>query len=343
MKSNRALSNSVFACILCIFIYLNPEGMSASKASIVNFEVLLDDSFMNHNTDSSIAPVSNKNLLSIVNGFEDGKWRSAIFQKFIWDNISETALSFSERAALIAKPQSSLVESAKKLRLTDANKSTSTEGSELAEILLYGIMKHHYHALPVVPKIFYKQNSQDNAKGADSVHIVLTDGDDFTIWFGEAKFYNSIEDVRLNEVIASVEKALQTDKLKKENSIITNVSDLDKLLPDKSALVKRIKNLLSPQESIDLLKPKLHIPILLLHECEITAKGSELSDAYRKEILNHHKSRAVSFYKKQVDKLSKKVFKYDSIHFHIIFFPVPKKDPVIQKFLENVSHYKNQS
>ena len=81
-------------------------------------------------------------------------------------------------------------------------------------------MKHHYNAIPVVPKIFYKQNVQDNAKGADSVHIVVDDKDDFTIWFGEAKFYNSIEDARLYEIISSVEASLNTDKLKKENSII---------------------------------------------------------------------------------------------------------------------------
>lgn len=313
-----------------------------SATNIVNFEVLLDDFFVNHNTDSSIDPVSNKKLLSVINGYEDGKWRYDIFQQFVWDNIAETALSHTEREALIAKPQSSLIESAKKLRLTDDAKKSNTEGSELAEILLYGIMKHHYGALPVVPKIFYKQNAQDNAKGADSVHIVLTDDNDFTIWFGEAKFYNSIEDVRLNEVIASVEKGLQTDKLKKENSIVTNVSDLDKLLHDKKDLVTEIKKLLSPQESIDLLKPKLHIPILLLHECGITAKGTELSDEYKKEILDHHKQRVVAYYKKQVEKFSKTVFKYDSIHFHIILFPVPEKKPIVDAFLTNVAHYKNQ-
>ena len=52
-------------------------------------------------------------------------------------------------------------------------------------------MKHHYGALSAVPKIFYKQNVQDNAKGADSVHIVLNNND-FSIWFGEAKFYPNL-------------------------------------------------------------------------------------------------------------------------------------------------------
>ncbi|MGY8685369.1 Hachiman antiphage defense system protein HamA [Bradyrhizobium sp. UFLA05-153] len=70
----------------------------------------------------------------------------------------------------------------------------------------------HY---PVVTKIFYKQNDQDNAKGADSVHIVVN-GDDFTLWFGEAKFYNSIADARLDAVVTSVLNSLSTDKLKKE-------------------------------------------------------------------------------------------------------------------------------
>ncbi|SPX12645.1 Domain of uncharacterised function (DUF1837) [Escherichia coli] len=41
--------------------------------------------------------------------------------------------------------------------------------------------------------------------------------------FGEAKFYNSIEDARLSSIINSVGDALRTDKLRKENSIITKM------------------------------------------------------------------------------------------------------------------------
>jgi Cap4 SAVED domain len=103
------------------------------------------------------------------------------------------------------------------------------KGSELAEIVLYGIMRHKYGALPVVPKIFYKQNTQDNAKGADSVHIVLNPDEDFSLWFGEAKFYSSIEDARLGSIIESVKTSLGTEKLKKENAIIVNLPELDHL------------------------------------------------------------------------------------------------------------------
>ncbi|WP_248127474.1 HamA C-terminal domain-containing protein [Brucella pituitosa] len=135
----------------------------------------------------------NERLLSYVNDFEDGKWCYKDFQNFIWGNIAQTALSERERAALVDQGFTALLAAAKNLRLTDNDKVG--EGSEIAEIFLYGLMRAHFKALPVVPKIFYKQNSQDNAKGADSVHIVV-DGNDFTLWFGEAKFYNSIAAAR---------------------------------------------------------------------------------------------------------------------------------------------------
>src|SRR5690554_1365104 len=192
---------------------------------MIEFDIIVDDHFLNLVDKTKVEPADNKKILSLINDFEDGDWRYSKFQDFIWDNIAETALSYKDRQALINKPRSVLKESAKKLRLTDLKKNQDGQGSELAEIVLYGIMKHHYKALPVVPKIFYKQNVQDNAKGADSVHVVLEDGGDFSIWFGEAKLYNSIEDERLYSIVDSVENSLKTDKLEKENTIITSVSD----------------------------------------------------------------------------------------------------------------------
>lgn len=122
----------------------------------MNFEVLVDEQFMDRCLDKNLNPIKNKNVLSTINDFQDGKWRYSKFRKFIWDNIAETALSYDERKSLINESYSSLVEFAKSLRLTDTA-STIGQGSELAEIILYGIMKHHYGALPAVPKIFYKQ------------------------------------------------------------------------------------------------------------------------------------------------------------------------------------------
>lgn len=303
----------------------------------MEFSVLVDDKYLNLFNATALVPVENKSVLSMVNDFEDEKWRGEKFENFVWDSIALTALSANEREKLSGRSGSTLRESAKKLRLTDKDGDIG-QGSELAEIVLYGIMHNYYGALSVVPKIFYKQNTQDNAKGADSVHIVLEGSDDFSLWFGEAKFYNSIEDARLSSVVDSVGNSLKTDKLKKENSIITNVADIDKLVTKE--LAAKIRLTLSPDNSMDDIKPRLHIPLLLLHECSITAEAKEMDDEYIEKIRSYHLDRATAYFKKQISTLSAKVAKYSSIQFHIILFPVPDRKNLVERFSSAVAFHK---
>ncbi|MCP1549506.1 MULTISPECIES: HamA C-terminal domain-containing protein [Methylorubrum] len=303
----------------------------------VAFDTFIDESLAKITTISQLQSLLNKRILSLANDFEDGEWRYKRFQNYLWDNIAQTALSERERAALHDQSHTSLVAAARNLRLTD--KDEIGQGSEIAEVFLYGLMKNHYNALPVVPKIFYKQNNQDNAKGADSVHIVLNaTRTDFTLWFGEAKFYKSIADARLDAVVQSVYTSLGTDKLKKENSIITNVSDIDYIdIPP--VLRGKIKDALSNQVSIDKIKPRIHVPILIIHQCTETAACSDLSPSYKKAIVAQHIERAGSYFEKQVTK-SSTLYLYDKINFHMILFPVPNKKFIVDTFLNAVEFYK---
>jgi hypothetical protein len=302
----------------------------------MDFQILVDDLYLKIFADTALTPVENKSVLSLANDFEDQKWRYEKFEDFIWNNIALTALSAQERDKLAGQSRTKLRESARKLRLTDKTDDIGA-GSELAEIVLYGIMHHHYQALPVVPKIFYKQNAQDNAKGADSVHIVLKGEDDFSLWFGEAKFYNTIDDARLPSIVRSVGNSLKTDKLKKENSIITSTSDIDHLVSPE--LAARIKEALSPRNSMDILKAKVHVPILLLHECAITASAKAMDEPYRRSVREYHKERATAYFKRQIAALAKSVTQYAEVKFHIILFPVPDRGKLIMRFTNEVQHF----
>jgi len=306
---------------------------------MLDFQVIIDDSLLALGIAASNSGDSANNLVGIVNDFEDGSWQYERFLNFIWDNVADTALSVREREALKSKPRTLLIEAAKNLRLSDSDGDIG-KGSELAEIVLYGIMKHKFSAIPVVPKIFYKQNSQDNAKGADSVHIVVAEGGTFTLWFGEAKFYNCIEDARLSSVIESVGNSLKTDKLKKENSIITNLGDLE-LIDIDDRIRADIKAALSHRNSIDPLKEIINIPILLLHECSLTAAANETTTKYLEDVKAYHKERAVAYFNKQAETLGG-IFKYSSLTFHLILFPVPKKAPIIDGFVSDVAHYRRE-
>lgn len=296
----------------------------------MKFEVLVNNIFDNLKLDTTLTPTKNKKVLGLLNDYENGNWRFDKFQNFIWDNIKETALSHSERKALIDKGEGSLLsDAAKNLRLIE---TTNARGSEIAEIALYGIMKEHYSALPIVPKIFYKQNKKDEAKGADSVHIVVESDDKFSLWFGESKFYNSIENARLDEIVKSVCDSISLDKLKKENSIITNLNDINNFEEISNDLREKIKASLAQDESIDKIKPILNIPILLLYECDETKKETSLTDDYKNKIIDIHKDRATEYFKKQIEKC-KSVHLYDKINFHIILFPIANKEKIVDTFI----------
>ena len=306
----------------------------------MKFEVIVNDFFENLKQDTTLTQTNNKKVLGFLNDFEDGKWRYEKFQKFIWDNIKETALSHSERKALLSDGESSLLtESAKKLRLVEAPDAIG-RGSEIAEIVLYGIMKHHYKALPIVPKIFYKQNKRDEAKGSDSVHIIIESPDSFSLWFGESKFYNNIENARLDTIVESVKDSLSLDKIKKENSIITNLSDINEFEEITDSLRDSIKKSLSQEVSIDKIKPLLNIPILLLYECEETKNETLYSDEYKQKMIDYHKERATEYFKKQIYKCTD-VHLYDEIKFHIVLFPIADKKAIVDKFIQIAQVYRD--
>ena len=275
----------------------------------VPFDIIIDDTLHNLLTGEDINP-PNKSLLSILNDYESGTWRLEKFEEFIFNSMMETALSAKEKEALVGDPYSLLSKSAKNLRLIDG----ADTGGEIGEILLYGVMKKYYSALPVVPKIFYKQNAKDYAKGADSIHIVIEDDNDFSLWFGEAKFYNSLENSRLEAIIDSVHNMFDTNKMRKELNIVTDIKDIEYFVKD-TVLLQKIQKSLSDGISLDEIKRRLHIPIMLLHECKITNKNTEYTDAYKAVIRDTHIDIAKRFISKQ-DKKLKELYLYGDIKFH---------------------------
>ncbi|WP_274597785.1 Hachiman antiphage defense system protein HamA [Erwinia amylovora] len=138
----------------------------------------------------------------------------------------------------------------------------------------------------------------------------------------------------------SVKNSLNTDKLRKENSVILNVNDIKELILD-DRIKDDIFRCLSNANSIDNIKGKINIPILIIHECNITSKATCISEAYKKEILDFHKERTVAYFRKNRQKVQS-LFGYENIKFHLILFPVPNKKVIIDNFVNSVIFYKEQ-
>ena len=293
----------------------------------IKFEVLIPNESL-YDLIEKNDRLKNKYILSEINDFEDGSWRYERFNNYIMNNVALTTLSIEEQNKIPVNHFTSIQKACRNLRIlpnADAGK-----GSEIAEILLYAVMKDYFNALPAVPKIFYKQNVNDYAKGADGVHIVLNE-DDFSLWYGEAKFYKDFSS-QIDTIVDSVFNSLTSAKIRKENSVMTNLNDLNLIL-DGNPQKDKILNFLKPDTSTDDIKKKLHIPIMILYECQITSQEINLTDEYKEKIKKEQLENAIKYFQKQDNKCLSSVFNYESITFHLILFPVPNKTLVVDKFM----------
>ena len=307
----------------------------------LKFEVLFDDEVISFVRDE-LSFVGNEHLLSLANDYSDGSWHYERFNRFIWDNVAEAALTYRERESCLSSPMTVLSRAADRLRICD----DSGKGSELAEIFLYGIMRHHFGALSAVPKIFNKQNRNDNAKGADSVHLVVTGDKSFELWLGEAKLYKKINMRNIEGFITSVGNTLERIAIEKERSIILGINDVEDSINAEypgsaEELIGAIRSTLSLETSIDEIKRILHIPILLIDECEVTKRSRLLDDKYRDAVREFHKNRAKKYFTRQIALLKEKVNLYSDINFHLILFPIPDKDKVVRDFLSKARCFRS--
>lgn len=317
--------------------------MAYQRRADFKFSVIFDDELIKDYPPCDFEPLGNETLVSIVNDFEEGEWRYGKFFNFVLNNIKETALTAAERQACLNKEGDILSVAANRLRI-EAQKDCNSRGSEIAEILLYGLMREYYGALPAVPKIWHKQNRQMTAKGADSIHVIVKEDDEFELWLGEAKFYEDIG-AAMAKAVESVEDTISLAAIRKENSFITELDDLKMCLHEKfperaESLWGNISKLLDNNTSIDELKPILHIPILLLHECQITQKETIFSNDYKRKIKEAHLNAAKRYFKGQTNALKLKVSLYGEIHFHLILFPVPRKQDVVEGFYRRIEPFR---
>lgn len=288
----------------------------------IDFEIIVDDLL-----------IDNGMLLSLANDFESYKWRDDKFMHFILNNLQYAALSAKERDSMIEKPYNALAKAISNLNLKEI-------GGEIGEIFLYGIMQQYYQALPIVPKIFYKQNPKDEVKGADSIHITINDNICY-LWLGESKFYTNLKKA-FKDALESVKILLSEDKLKRENSMITNLRDLDDIAEkhnNHKSIIINFKNFLESNYSIDDLKKILHIPISIIYQCEKTANTKELNADYKKTIKEFHENESKNFLDEIIQELEDIPY-IEKIQFHIILFPVPDKNQLVKNIINKMKAIK---
>ena len=65
-----------------------------------------------------------------------------------------------------------------------------------------------------------------------------------------------------------------------------------------------------------------------------------MSDEYKNKIIEYHKERAIKYFTKQLNKKDR-IHLYEKITFHLIIFPIPNKNMIVETFLNHIDFYKN--
>jgi hypothetical protein len=250
-------------------------------------------------------------LLVLCAGFELQRWRGKEFADDIFDrHLLSFALKYSELGSVSGETASKALRQAASIVY-----NTDKYGSrgEFGELILHGVLRDFFGALPAVSKIFYKDSANDTVKGFDAVHLVEAEGT-LELWLGEVKFYKDVR-AAVRDAATEIELHLASDFLRAEFIAITNKLDTD--WPQTNA----VRELLDTATSLDEIASSLVIPVLLTYESPAVLDFDVSSDEYIRR-LEDEAAEAWNYF---VERLTLPL----PVTLHLILIPLESKESFV--------------
>ncbi len=198
------------------------------------------------------------------------------------------------------------------------------KSGELGELILWFLLESVLKAPQVVAKIDLKTNRNDEVKGADGIHINITNDNVLEIIFGEAKLHKSLSGA-ITDAFKSIEIFLEKEQYTREYSLITSHF---KWL--KSEQQNKLLDFISGKIESDEIKMKF--AILIGFDWN---EYKKLQDPYEREKFVKEFQ---EIYQKKADEIKEKIikkfdgFKYSHYEFDIFFLPFESVDEMRKRF-----------
>ena len=251
--------------------------------------------------------------------YEAGDWNYRSFLVWLQRHIPKYALTYSELATLSPETMTDL--NVKAARLIHDRDRKITRKGEIGELILHGLVCDVYGAEPLITKIYYKTHPTENVKGFDCVHVIFNaDTQEIeSLWLGEAKFWTKA-DGAIADAFKSVKGFLDAKKMQKEFLTVHNHLD------DNHPAKQKAEKLLSEHTSLDEIRAKLCVPVMIAYQSEVTGKHTKVDDAFLKDIEEEIQANIDDFLN---------AFKLDEdmdVDIHVFFMPVRNKDMTLEMF-----------
>jgi hypothetical protein len=199
---------------------------------------------------------------------------------------------------------------------------------ELGEMILWFFLESILKAPQVVAKMDLKTNRNDEVKGADGIHVNITNDDVLEIIFGESKLYKNLSGA-ITEAFKSVQGFLDKEQHIREYSLIT---EHFKWLKDEQG--QKVLDFISGK--IDTDEVKIKFACLIGFDWDEYKKLEDPKERLKlvEEFEDLYKNEA----KKIEESITKKFssFKYAHYEFDFFFLPFKSIEEIREKFSDEL-------
>ena len=142
---------------------------------------------------------------------------------------------------------------------------------------MHAICRDFFETIPIAPRVFYKNSSNDVVKSFDMVHARFPKDSGIELWLGESKIYKKSSDA-ISDANSFVMKHLDQGFLTNEKLLIG--PQISKSVPHYEEIIELFKS----QTSLDKLLNSAVFVIGIASNSNALAISKELNDVYKGEI-----------------------------------------------------------
>lgn len=235
--------------------------------------------------------------------------------ELLGNNLYYFALSRNEIQKLIDNKQFETLVKKTKSKFRDY---TSNEG-ELGEVMLYCLLEAHLNAPKILTKLELKTANNDYVKGADGVHLLKLDEENYQLILGEAKLDAKLKQ-GVYDAFGSISKLLKDGNKKLDFEFDLVNSQLVKEVYNEQQYEK-IKKILIPSAKTEDTYLDYSFGIFLGFEAKITNDEMNLSNSeFRTQIKNRIKQEVLDIISSINFQIKKEEFTGYQFYIYIIPF-----------------------
>lgn len=247
--------------------------------------------------------------------YESGEWNYRQFMAWVNSHLLSFALTPREISDLNDSNAPEKLERA--ASNVYGRKNKIERRGEIGELILHGLVRDIFGTKPLISKIYFKTAPGETVKGADCVHVIELDGEIDSLWLGEAKFYKN-GTKGITAAVASVKDMLTRFSDRQEFVTIRHHLDNSDLIAEKA------ESLLSDATSLDKIRAKITMPILVTYESPITIKHTVDSEQFRSELAQEIEP-FITQYLNETSSI-------EEVELHIFFMPLKNKKDLVELF-----------